>query len=187
MGFFYSVVRQIPKSIMPRNLPMTLRQRIENSEFIFPAFKFLSREHACKLLDNGNVHLPTIQEFRDPNRYKGRLLDVREGQVKLVSRYTHYEGLAKDAHGTLPRFYPPDQRLDVSNMEYAEELEFSNAYLYCTTGRFFSDSLEWAIGEKRDSCVLITDFEAFLRRVSDALSHLQLRGFGECLYIGRDI
>lgn len=122
---------------MPHNLPKALRQRIGDLEIIFPAFKFLSSQHARALLDNGNVHLPTIQEFRDPSRYKGKLLDVREGQVKLVSRYTHYEGLAKDANGTLPRFYPPDQRLDVLNSEWAEELDFSNAHLYCATRFFF--------------------------------------------------
>ena len=180
-------VRQLRESVMPRSLPMALRQRIDNSEFIFPAFKFLSSEHARRLLDNGNVHLPTIQEFRDPRRYKGKIVDPREGQVKLVSRYTHYEGLAKNANGTLSRFYPPNQRLDVLNTEWAEELDFASAHIYCATRFFYSDSLEWAIGEKKDSCVLITDFEAFLRRVSDALDDLQFLGVRECLYIGRDI
>ena len=175
------------ESVMPRSLPMPLRQKIDGSEYIFPAFKFLSSEHAHRLLDNGNVHLPTIQEFRDPTRYKGGILDVREGQVRLVSRYTLYEGLAKDANGTLPHVYPPDQRIDDSNFECAKELEISNAHLYCATGFFFSDSLEWAIGEKKDSCELITDFETFLQRVSDALDNLQYQGFGWCNYIGRDI
>ena len=172
---------------MPRNLPKLLRQRIESTEFIFPAFKFLSSEHARKLLDNGNVHLPTLQEFRDPSRYKGNILDVLEGQVKLVSRYTHYEGLAKDANGILPRFYPPEQRLNILDSEWAEQFCFANAHLYCATRWFFSDSLEWAIGERYDSCVLVTDFELFLRRVSDALNDLQFVGVRECLYLGREI
>lgn len=172
---------------MEFNMPSGFRSKIDDQEFIFPVFKFLSHEHAQKLLNNGNVHLPTLHEFRDKSVYKGKILDTEEGKIQLINYYGSYEGLAKDANGTLPLFFPPYHKISAFQTKFQQHLQFSNILIYCVTRFLFSDSLKWAVEEKKDTCVLITDFEKFLSLLSSILEDVRFHSVGECNYLGRII
>ncbi len=70
-------------------------------------------------------------------------------------------------------------------MQY--QLIVSNANIYCVTRYLFTDSLQWAKEEKKDSCVLITDYERFLSLASSAVEDVRFDSVKECKYLGRTI
>lgn len=172
---------------MDFNMPSGFRKKIEDQEFIFPVFKFLSHNHAQSLINDGNVHLPTLHEFRDDKAYKGKILDTEEGKIQLLNYYDCYEGLAKNADGALPLFFPPYHKISALQNNFQQHLEASNIYIYCVTRFLFSDSLKWAAEEKKDTCVLITDFEKLLSHVTSNLEDVKFHSVGECKYLGRTI
>jgi hypothetical protein len=141
------------------------------------------------LLDSGTVHLPTLYEFRDATRYKGQILDVNEGRVQLECRYSFFSGLAKEANGTLPLNFAPYEHVTFHGASISEEIDSGNLLIYCMTRFMLSDSLIWAIGEKKESCALITDVEAAQNHISSAMTaeSLTFYGIDDCIYAGRHV
>lgn len=145
---------------------------------MFPAFKFQSTEYAKNMLEDGQVYLARISDFRDPSKYGGAIFDDREGQVSLINVINPTKctgGYKFDGLDIYPK------RIDLS---------VDDAYVFCCTKYFLSDSLRWAMNEEtpKDCCVLITDVDEYIRRISE--SHRDILSFDaalECQYIGRDI
>ncbi len=164
-----------------------LKHKSEHFEYVLPVFKFLSKEHSEKLLLTGNVHLPTLYEFRDPSRYRGTIRDEREGLVSIKNIYTKYDGLAKNADGLIPELVQPYHRVSGEDIILSIRRESPNSLIYCCSRFVFSDSLKWAIGEGKTDCVAITDFDAFTDEITAKLTGFNFICRQQCLYVGRDI
>ena len=130
-------------------------------DIIYPVFKFQSGEHAEKMWKQGNVHLTNISKFRE-GKYGGLIDDPREGLVSV----------------SFPNYDNANCRVD---------LKIDNAFIYCASYDFLSDTLESMLKNGRDNCVLITDVEEMAYRVSDIDPDLIFIGIGDCIYSGRDI
>lgn len=121
-------------------------------------YKFGSSNHTASLIDAGNVFLSNISNFRDSGLHSGLIYDGREGQVSLID--------GNDRH----------------------DISVDDAFIYCTTQELISESLEWAISEKKECAALIVDPQIFLGSLQ-----ANLAGFAEflvggpCAYAGRDI
>ncbi|AUR95179.1 hypothetical protein HOU21_gp01 [Vibrio phage 1.202.O._10N.222.45.E8] len=154
------------------------KQIVGGIEYMFPAFKFQSAEFAKNMLEDGQVYLARISDFRDPDKHGGAILDNKEGQVSLINTIKPSQctgGYTFDGMDLYP------DRVDIS---------VDNAYVFCCTKYFLSDSLTWAMNEEtpKECCVLITDVEEYIKRISEA--HKDILSFDaalECQYIGREI
>ena len=149
------------------------KEIIEGVEYSFPAFKFLSEENAKKLLENGNVHIPNIMDFRDEKKYGGLIFDPREGIAQLHLPSVGYRGM--------------DCNFGDSNDGSPLTFQVDDAYIFCCASRFVTESLKWAIEDKKQKCVLITDVDKFVHRLTEYFSDdLSLVSAKNCRYIGRD-
>ncbi|OBU18310.1 hypothetical protein AYY19_00020 [Photobacterium aquimaris] len=154
------------------------KQVVSGIEYMYPAFKFQSAEHAKSMLEDGQVYLARISDFRDANNHGGTIFDDREGQVSLINAIQPSKCIGEYTFDGMD-FYP--ERIDIS---------VDDAYVFCCTKYFLSDSLTWAMNEEtpKDCCVLITDVEEYIKRISEA--HKNVLSFDaalECQYIGREI
>lgn len=145
---------------------MTKKVIDDGRDFIFPVFKFQKQCHADLMWQNGNIHLSSMSCFRD-GKYGGLIDDDREGQVTLHFPIDH--GLNYQIH---------HERLEIS---------MEDAFIYCGSSDFFSDTLNWALSDGKETCVLITDFNEVALRISEAIPELEYIGSKNCEYSGRDI
>lgn len=166
---------------------MTFYRQLQEQEEWYPVFKFLSKKHAAALLERGNVHLPRLASFRDAEKHGGLIGDEYEGSLQIENKYTYFAGRVKDAEGLLPLKFPPYKRMVLHNCTLCESIELTNAFVYCVTQFFLSESLKWAIEEGKESCVLITDPIRFSSEVSKHFTEVDLCDFNSCSYTGRHI
>jgi len=131
-----------------------------NREFIFPVFKFIEKKYADSMMEDGAVRLSNASIYRNGD-FGGLIDDKREGQLSI---------------------FQPE-----SSGHNHHEISIERAYMYCTARNFLSDSLQWAMNDKKDVCVLITDVEEFERRLSAEFSDLNFFGMQPCFYFGREI
>ena len=164
---------------------------VQYSQFLgdleFPLFKFMRTEHAASILDCGEVRLPNMFDFKDENKYGGSIVDKAEGSVLIENEYTHYVGRAKDAEGIIPVAHQPYQMMGVRHYRVNLNIKSADVLIYCATSSFFSDTLIWAIGERKEKCVMIMDpalfFSTIHNRIQDEFAVL---GPQSCLYIKND-
>ena len=133
---------------------------------IFPIFKFQAKDHARKMCDSGNVRLSNMCDFRR-GKHGGLIDDPREGRVSL--------------------FYATDKVVGNTTLHLRTDISLDNVFIFCGSTDFFSKTLEWAISDKKESCVLITDISEVASRITTAIPGLDLIGASPCTYSGRDI
>ena len=138
----------------------------DGRDFIFPVFKFQKREHADLMWKNGNIHLSSVKSFRK-GVYGGLIDDPREGQVTL--------------------YFPLDINSNYNIHHKRHDISLDDAFIYCGSSDFFSGTLNWAISEGKETCVLITDVTKVAAQISEAIPELEYIGARPCLYSGRDI
>lgn len=153
--------------------------KVGGSVYMFPAFKFQEHKYAKAMLDDGNVHLSKISIFRDSSKFSGGIFDDKEGIVTI--------------HNCIPVTICDDYSQDNYKQDnlhafpHKLEIMVNDAYIFCCTKYFLSDSLGWAISEGKESCVLITDVAEYINRVSLHFStSLEFKSAKECSYIGRE-
>ncbi|WP_394243870.1 hypothetical protein [Halopseudomonas laoshanensis] len=146
---------------------MTTKKVIDDGrDFIFPIFKFQKQCHADLMWQNGNIHLSSMKSFRD-GTYGGLIDDDREGQVTL--------------------HFPTDHISNYQIIHEQQEISLDDFFIYCGSSDFFSDTLHWSISDGKETCVLITDFNEVVGKISDAIPELEYIGSQACDYVGRDI
>jgi hypothetical protein len=129
-----------------------------------PLFKFLKTEHAEDLIKNLALRIGNISFYRDP-RHGGLISD-------------EFEGIA---------LFKEEQRINGLLTTHTQDtkIQIDNVYIYCTTQSLLSDSLNWALSENKDTCVLITDPVDFASSICDSTSNLTFGSGGPCRYEGR--
>lgn len=67
-----------------------------------------------------------------------------------------------------------------------QKMAVANCIVYCSSQHFFSDTLEWALSQGKDSCVAIVDFDLFCDVIGSKLHpQFKLLGVGSCDYSGK--
>ncbi len=129
-----------------------------------PLFKFLKAQHAEGLIENGVLRVGNISSYRDPG-HGGLISDEYEGIVNFTAEQT-VEGLSTK--------YLQNTRVQIDNV-----------YIYCTTKNLLSDSINWALSEDKDTCVLIVDSIDFASSICESTENLTFAGGAPCSYEGR--
>ena len=136
----------------------------ESNDVVFyrPQFRFLE---SCFLdaFISGRVYLSNILNFRKGD-FGGLIDDGREGEISL-------HGFNFDTNQRETIVYDPGIDEDI--------------FVLCTTNNLISESLFWALKEKRTSCCLIVRPSNLVEEIS---SHPELTFIGreDCVYSGRD-
>jgi hypothetical protein len=108
----------------------------------------------AELMFENKLRISNIKDFRDSEFHKGQILDIGEGTATL-KRHEDTTNIAID-----------------------------NKFIFCSTSHFLSDSLFWAIKEKKECCVMILDPEEFYKRISDAYKTSLVFDYGGvCRYV----
>jgi len=99
--------------------------------------------------------------------------------------YSLYAGLAKDANGLFPLNAPPYQQVNLYNHECTKTIDHSGLHAYCMTRYILSNSFEWALEEGKETCVMITHVDEFLKTIQPVAAAHGLRYVGceSCIYI----
>lgn len=131
-----------------------------------PLFKFLKSPHADDLIKKGSLRLGNISTYRDPE-LGGLICDKFEGVVDLKTEYGIEGTHAKITRNT--------------------NLQVDGVFVYCTTRNLLSDSINWALSEEKDVCVLIVDPVDFARSITqyETNEELVFAGGQPCIYKGR--
>jgi len=129
-----------------------------------PLFKFFKTAHAEELIKNLALRIGNISSYRDPS-HGGLISD-------------EFEGIA---------LFKEEQQLNGVLTTHTQDIkiQIDNVYIYCTTKNFLSDSLNWALSENKDTCVLITDPVDFLSSICESTSNLTFGNGAPCIYEGR--
>jgi hypothetical protein len=150
----------------------------------FPLFKFMKKEHAASLMATGAVHLPSMFEFRNENKYAGKIVDRTEGFLTIENQYTHYVGRAKDAEGLIPHNHKPYDVIAVRNYEIGTDINTSDALIYCAASKLFSDTLSWAFEDGKNTCIMIMDTTLFFSEVHNKIKdEYDILGPQSCIYV----
>ena len=158
-------------------------------KYLNPLFKFLEnkhKKHADNLLQNGNIRIATLHEFRNSTLYKNTTSDENEGKLWIDNYYNLYEGYAKKANGLLPFFYPNHRVIKIYNDRYAGHIDLPNMHIYCTSMRLFSGSILQAASEDKHACVMIYNPEKFFKVITKAIS-LPFIKSDCCVYRGKNL
>ena len=135
-----------------------------------PVFKFMSTEHKDALIKEGKVRLSTLYEFRDTEKYPGKIADENEGILKIKVP----SGLYKFKDAEIP-----------IRKSYDLEIKSANYNIYCTSGTFSLEVLEQALIDENESCIMITNPKLFLKAMENKtrdLFKLQYHFFFLCAY-----
>jgi len=108
-----------------------------------PIFKFLNEKWSKALLEDGNVRLATLYEFRCATDYKGKILDEDEGKVFVMNK--------SDINKTLHVLTSP------------------NLHIYSSSQYLFSDTYSQSVEDGKDTCVMISNPIEFFKIVSKAV------------------
>lgn len=128
------------------------------------------------MLKLGTVNLTKISSFRNGDKYEKQTLDEDEGIVILRNNIPlsqcHHNYNQNNSHA-----FPKEFKISIND-----------AYIFCCTKYFLSDSLTWAISEGKRSCILITDVELYIDRITKFHNDdLIFKGAMECIYSGNTI
>lgn len=159
------------------------QSKINNIQF--PLFKFLMSNYAEKMLNDGEIRLSNLYSFKS-NNFGGLIDDSTEGEVNIINLYDEYNGLAEDVECLILLMLGKGYK-NLKNITLQNDLKTPDALIYCTTAYLFSDSLSWAIEEGKESCIMITDPDAFFslihQHIKDGYKYYR---YGSCLYIKTD-
>lgn len=155
--------------------------------YIYPQFKFLEKQWKDTMLNKGNLKLSYISDFRN-NIYPGQIYDKDEGFLSITNFYNEFSGFAKDADGLLKFLLPPDFRIKVKGQEITQCFNIFDFLIYCTSSYIFSESLNQAFKDEKDSCIMITHPTEFFNIVSEEIDNFRYLGNDNCNYtIGKSI
>ena len=150
-----------------------------------PLFKFLEENYATEMIRKGSFRIGTLYEYRDDEKYSGKILDQGEGKRKTKIAIERFEGTGDDLGEKIGLFSGPGSvRIYGSSVTIKESSP--NCYIYCTTGAFFSDTLYEAIKDGKEACVMITDAEQFFQELSSHIPEKEFKGTHPCIYGERD-
>tara|TARA_R110001606_G_scaffold350786_1_gene500930 strand:+ start:1349 stop:2314 length:966 start_codon:yes stop_codon:yes gene_type:complete len=136
----------------------------ESNDVVFyqPQFRFLESSYLDAFI-SGQVYLSNILNFRKGD-FGGLIDDEREGEISLHD-FNH------DANKRETIVYDPCIDEDI--------------FVLCTTNNLVSESLFWALKEKRTSCCLIVRPNKLIDEISSN-PELTFIGRKNCDYSGRD-
>ena len=156
----------------------------EYENYSFPLFKFMYKDHAKKMLNKGEVHLPCLSEFRKTSE-KSLVYDEKEGTFNFKDTY-NYNGKGSEAP-YIPNFYfSPNSNVHLENMTVSgDNLNLPDVWVYCTSGRLLSESLTWALKESKTSCVMITNPKKFLELLKSKIKETNFSEFFSCIYVNK--
>lgn len=158
-------------------------------EFIFPLFKFSKKNHIENFLSKGQIRIGSLFEYRDHEKYKGKILDTDEGR-KQISVY--FENVTfKDEDGkklsSLGFEVGKGANVKLSNTTFSFKLDSPNCYIYSTSAVFSTETLIQAVSDGYDSCALIVNPDDFFSDINNMFKKGKALGYFPCLYGDRDI
>ena len=151
-----------------------------------PLFKYMRKQHARLLLNDGKVRVGTLHEYRDTEAHGCVIGDDTEGTKNLFL----------DGHGetwtpaSIPAFAKTffelghESSVTLEGIRLQVPQESPDFYLFCASSEFNEHALR-EFGY--DACVSIDDPQRFFAAISHRLRHkASLEGVFHCQYRDRD-
>jgi hypothetical protein len=153
---------------------------------IKPLFKFAKKEHRDSFCKQGVIRVGTLFEYRDQQKYSGKIYDKGEGQ-KSISVFFENENISANEIAKFGFNFSGEGIFNMINSTLEIQMNHNDCYIFCTSSDFFSDSLTQAIQDKYDACTLITQPELFFKELDKKFIDGDIIDFLPCLYGDRNI
>ncbi len=153
---------------------------------IKPLFKFAKKEHRDSFCKQGVIRVGTLFEYRDQQKYSGKIYDKEEGQ-KSISVFFENENISTNEIAKFGFNFSGEGIFNMINSTLEMQMNHNDCYIFCTSSDFFSDSLTQAIEDKYDACTLITEPELFFKELDKKFTDGNIIDFSPCLYGDRNI
>ena len=151
----------------------------EFKEYIFPLFKFMKAEHAKSMLKDGEIYLPLLSSFAidEPSL----TYDKKEGSFNFKDTYS-YRGDGENAPHIPGFHFEPGSNINIQNLTVvSNDIKLPDVRIYCCSKILFSQSLNWALNDSRDTCIMITNPKKFrdclVKQIGSECSE-----FNSCIY-----
>lgn len=152
-----------------------------------------------ELIDKGSVRIGTLHNYRKDEHGRG-ISDAEEGK-KNVSHYIKEANLSSpittprqqkdfDSIGAFDFIRFPDgmpTNFHMSDVSFHKQIESPDFYIYCSSSRCSMETMQQF--EKADSCILISDANAFYERLTVEISktrRVKFLGAHVAIYTSRD-
>ncbi|HCG8492895.1 hypothetical protein HJ097_14955 [Vibrio parahaemolyticus] len=145
-------------------------------------YKYMKKEHAKLLVEQGSLRIGTLYEFRDEEKHGKEIGDFQEG-----TKSTYMEvGEANWNTNNQPEFsksffkLSDGATLKISGITLEKPQNSPDFYIYCTTYEFDESAMR---DFGYDACVVIEQPERFFNCISKALKHKSsYEGSYNCVY-----
>jgi hypothetical protein len=156
--------------------------------YIRPVFKFAKREFRDAFLNQGQIKIGTLFEYRDSEKYSGKIYDKDEGKksIQIYFDNLHLTGKELSEFG-IAFFGGGEGLIHLYNSTVKIKMDENDCYIYCTSSEFFSDSLFQAVIDGYDACTLITNPDLFFNELKESFKYGKYIDSFYCLYIDRDL
>ncbi|WP_311880982.1 MULTISPECIES: hypothetical protein [unclassified Pseudomonas] len=158
---------------------------------MLPVFKYSETIHSQNLLSRGNIRVGTLHDFRKAEHKKG-IADANEGkkQVSFNIPSANTDTLSEKQKKSFEQFggfvMGKGVRANLTNFNQIKSFNHQDCFIHCTSERYSANTL--AQFDKADSCVEISDLEAFyevLTRALNAITPVELMCVSRVHYKGR--
>jgi hypothetical protein len=150
----------------------------------FPIFKFLEKKYINSTIIDGEIRIATLHEFRDKEKYKGKIFDDKEGILTIINKYS-FEKIKEECGGLL-HYKETSININLSNYKILKKkILLENHYIYSVSSNLFTDSFLQAIEDSKNACVMIVFPKTFFQKVTFNMKMAQFIGFKKCLYTGK--
>jgi hypothetical protein len=126
----------------------------------------MQADHADQLLNQGHVYIPSLEDFRDGEKYGGKIFDPQEGMAFFTQQSKNTPEI---------------------QITHRTEIALSKFFVFCLTRNFDLESLTWAMSEGKKCCVMLAEPLQFFKGVNDRLDNTYFFGALPCIYSGRTI
>lgn len=150
----------------------------------YPLFKFLRPEHCRSLAQRGEVRIGTLYEYRNAETYSGKTHDGGEGKRRLTLKGGRVESAAD-----LRRlgFRVEGDGMITVREDWRFDQGMQDCHVYCTSGAFYTSTLDQAREEGKTACALITDPRAFFEALAHHEQLRKLYTVSPCVYAERHV
>lgn len=148
-------------------------------------YKYMKREYARLLLDDGVLRIGTLYDYRDIEKHGGVTGDDSEGKKSLRMEIDNEVWEPQTQPDFTKEAIKLEGLLQLKNLNFVKIIESLDCYLFCATKVFDQNTMR---GFGHDACVVIENPKKFFVAISRLLRKIaKFNGFFPCQYVSRII
>ncbi|MEZ8470771.1 hypothetical protein AB6D20_007280 [Vibrio splendidus] len=145
-------------------------------------YKYMKKEHAKLLLEQGSLRIGTLYEFRDEEKHGKEVGDNKEGTKSAYMEVDNEQWSPSNQPEFSKSFFNlgTNGSINISGVTLERPQNSPDFYIYCTTYEFDESAMR---DFGYDTCIEIEQPEKFFKCISKSLKHkANYQGSHRCKY-----